>query len=139
KRSSQRMKSPRKKETSHEPDLQQSPAKAPTSRACRREKTAQPGTPSTEKRSDCGFGAFIDIVQRCKKGGLRARADGLRRCESPLCSVEFEPSGLPVKPKRFCCDRCKQDASILRRAADLLKNLSDEKALAILRGQKELR
>jgi len=66
-------------------------------------------------------------------------ADGLRQCESPLCSVEFEPSGLPVKPKRFCCDRCKQGASILRRATDLLKDLSDEKALAILRGQKELR
>src|SRR5262249_24889084 len=64
KRSSQRTKTPRK-ETSHEPgsaDLQQGPAKAPTSRAGRREKTAQPGTPSTEKRSDCGFGAFIDIV-----------------------------------------------------------------------------
>jgi hypothetical protein len=44
-----------------------------------------------------------------------------------------------MSPKRFCSDRCKQDASILRRAADLLKDLSDEKALAILRGQKDLR
>jgi hypothetical protein len=54
-------------------------------------------------------------------------------CESPLCDVRFEEAGLEISPKRFCCDRCKQDASILRRASKLLEGLSDEKALEILR------
>jgi hypothetical protein len=55
-----------------------------------------------------------------------------QKCASPLCSVEFEPSGLKMKPKRFCCDQCKQEASILRRAAKLLEGLSDAEVLEIL-------
>ena len=48
-------------------------------------------------------------------------AEGLRHCESPLCSVEFEPSGLKMEPKRFCSDRCKQEASLIRRVAALYR------------------
>jgi len=46
-------------------------------------------------------------------------ANGLRHCESLLCSVAFEPSGLKMEPKRFCSDRCKQEASLIRRVAAL--------------------
>ena len=48
-------------------------------------------------------------------------AEGLRHCESPLCSVEFEPSGLKMEPKRFCSDQCKQEASLIRRVAALYR------------------
>ena len=48
-------------------------------------------------------------------------AEGLRRCESPLCSVAFESSGLKMEPKRFCSDRCKQEASLIRRVAALYR------------------
>ena len=60
----------------------------------------------------------------------------LRHCESPLCSVAFEPSGLKMEPKRFCCDRCKQEASLIRRVAGLLEGLTDERVIEIVRSVK---
>lgn len=56
-----------------------------------------------------------------------------QRCESPLCSVEFEPSGLPMEPKRFCSDQCKQEASLIRRVAKLLEGYSDQEKLNALK------
>ena len=46
-------------------------------------------------------------------------SETLEKCASPLCSVEFEPSGLAIKPRRFCCDECKIDVYALRRVAKL--------------------
>jgi len=43
-------------------------------------------------------------------------------CANPLCDVRFEQTGLAMKPRRFCSDECKQQASIIRRAASLLAN-----------------
>jgi hypothetical protein len=56
-------------------------------------------------------------------------------CESPLCSVSFPQSGLMIEPKRFCSDKCRQQASIIRRASKLLAQMPDDKALEILRGK----
>src|SRR5262245_27486504 len=44
----------------------------------------------------------------------------LRGCESPVCSVRFPQTGLQIEPRRFCSGRCRQQASIIRRAAALL-------------------
>ena len=41
---------------------------------------------------------------------------------------------MAISPKRFCCDECKMDAWIIKRAAKLLEGLTDERALKILRG-----
>jgi hypothetical protein len=49
-------------------------------------------------------------------------------CENPLCNVRFSQSGLAISPKRFCCDGCKQQASLIRRVAALLRPLGKEKA-----------
>jgi len=54
-------------------------------------------------------------------------------CGNPLCSVTFTPSGIAASPKRFCAPSCKQQASLLRRAAKLLEALPDEQAIEILR------
>jgi hypothetical protein len=54
-------------------------------------------------------------------------------CGNPLCSTTFKPSGVANSPKRFCGDPCKQQASILRRAAKLLETLPDDQAIRILR------
>jgi hypothetical protein len=54
-------------------------------------------------------------------------------CENPLCDVRFQQTGLAISPKRFCCDECKQQASIIKRAARLLSGLSDSRVLEILR------
>ena len=45
----------------------------------------------------------------------------LEKCSSPVCSVEFEPSGLAMEPKRYCCDSCKMDVYALRRVAKLYR------------------
>jgi len=59
----------------------------------------------------------------------------LKKCESPLCAVQFEPGGLPISPRRFCSDDCRQAVSILRRAGELLKGESDDRVLAVIRGR----
>jgi hypothetical protein len=54
-------------------------------------------------------------------------------CANPLCSGTFKPGDVANSPKRFCGDPCKQQASILRRAAKLLDALPDDQAIRILR------
>ena len=57
----------------------------------------------------------------------------LKRCGNPLCQNRFPQSGLPANPRRFCSDTCKQQASIIRRAAALLDVLSDAEVLRVVR------
>ena len=40
-------------------------------------------------------------------------------CESPLCDNQFPQTGLRIEPRRFCSDRCRQQASLIRRVAKL--------------------
>jgi len=54
-------------------------------------------------------------------------------CENPLCDVRFMQTGLAISPKRFCCNECKQQASIIRRVAALLAGLEDSRVLEIIR------
>jgi hypothetical protein len=54
-------------------------------------------------------------------------------CGNPLCSASFKPSGITISPKRFCSDPCRQQASLLRRVANILEALSDDQAIQILR------
>jgi hypothetical protein len=42
---------------------------------------------------------------------------------------------MEISPKRFHSDRCKQEASLIRRVAKLLRGFSDEKILEVLRGR----
>ena len=49
-------------------------------------------------------------------------------CESPLCSTRFPQTGLQMEPRRFCSEKCRQQTSILRRAAALLVPLGKDKA-----------
>jgi hypothetical protein len=57
----------------------------------------------------------------------------MKRCESPICAVEFEQTGMAIAPRRFCCPECRMDAWTIKRVAELLKQLSDAEALKILR------
>jgi hypothetical protein len=62
-------------------------------------------------------------------------ADVLGRCQNRLCSDPIPPveSGWRKTDRRFCCDQCKQEASLIRRAAKLLDGLPASKVLGILR------
>src|SRR5262245_56601975 len=53
-------------------------------------------------------------------------------CEKPLCDVRFTQTGMAISPKRFCCDKCKQQNSIIKRAAALLLPLGKERAWEII-------
>jgi len=44
-------------------------------------------------------------------------SETLEKCVSPVCYEKFEPSGLDIKPKRYCSDGCKLDVYALRRVA----------------------
>ena len=55
-----------------------------------------------------------------------------KRCESPLCTVEFQPSGLQMEPKRYCSTQCRQQASLIRRAAKLLQVLPIARQMGVL-------
>jgi len=57
----------------------------------------------------------------------------LQVCENPLCTVQFPQSGLKIKPRRYCSAQCRQQASLIRRAANLLKVLSDVEVLNVVR------
>jgi hypothetical protein len=57
------------------------------------------------------------------------------RCHNPICGNRLEPieKGWRRTERIHCSDKCRQDASIIKRAAKLLERFSDEKALEILR------
>jgi hypothetical protein len=65
--------------------------------------------------------------------GMASSLDSETVCENPLCAVQFPQTGLAISPKRFCSGTCKQQASIIKRAARLLSGLSDSRVLEILR------
>jgi hypothetical protein len=56
-------------------------------------------------------------------------------CLNPLCHIMLEGEGRDDRV--YCSDRCRTVTSILRRAGELLKDLTDEKALAIIREKRE--
>jgi hypothetical protein len=59
-----------------------------------------------------------------------------QKCESPVCDVEFEPSGPKVRPKRFCSAACAMQMSVIRRAVKLLAQLGDEEIIEVVRDQR---
>ena len=59
------------------------------------------------------------------------------RCLNPVCGRPVEPIAEGTwrrTPKRFCSDRCKNETSVLRRAAKLLDGLSQGRVRQILKG-----
>jgi hypothetical protein len=77
-------------------------------------------------------GAVLDSVHAVETASLTGH---LPVCENPLCDVRFPQTGMEISPKRFHSDRCKQEASLIRRVAKLLRGFSDEKILEVLRGR----
>jgi hypothetical protein len=59
-----------------------------------------------------------------------------QRCQNPLCGNSVAPiaDGWRRTERRHCSDECKQQASIIKRAASLLEGLTDGEALKVLRG-----
>ncbi len=57
-------------------------------------------------------------------------------CASPLCNVSFSQGGLPIEPKRYCSDLCRQRASIIRRAAVFFIGVSDTEMVRLIRSVK---
>jgi hypothetical protein len=40
---------------------------------------------------------------------------------------------MAIEPRRYCSDECRQSASIIKRARDLLRGLSDGELLKVMR------
>lgn len=74
------------------------------------------------------------ILSEMNKQGM---SEALLTCDSPLCDARFEQTGMVrMEPRRFCNDRCRMAAWILKRAKKLLEGLTDDEALRILQGVK---
>jgi len=41
-----------------------------------------------------------------------------------------------LEPRKYCCDQCRQDAWVIKRAAKLLEGFTDAEAIKILREEK---
>jgi hypothetical protein len=60
--------------------------------------------------------------------------EGSLSCQSPVCEVRFEQTGvMRLEPRKYCCDQCRQDAWVIKRAAKLLEGFTDAEAIKILR------
>ncbi len=73
------------------------------------------------------------MTKRASENSVRFHTGGSEwsQCRNPLCR-----GPLPTrvrKPRQFCSDQCKNDGSILRRAARLLARLGQVRAWEILR------
>src|SRR5690242_10995536 len=45
----------------------------------------------------------------------------------------FPPSGLPMEPRLYCSDRCRQEASLIRRTAKLPETLGEDAVVNVFR------
>jgi hypothetical protein len=63
-------------------------------------------------------------------------SEAITKCLSPVCDVEVEPGGLEISPRAYCCEQCRKDAWVLRRASKLVEGLSDQRVIEILRGSR---
>ena len=61
----------------------------------------------------------------------------VKLCESPLCRKEFHPTSLPWVVQRFCSEICRQQFSLITRAAKLLAPLTDGEIIGIMRRKPE--
>jgi len=85
----------------------------------------EPGTAMSDSA------AVLDTVHAIEDGNL---APSRSVCDNPLCRNEYEATCLPWGVQRYCSPRCRQQASLIRRAAKLLTMLSDEETMTVLRG-----
>lgn len=76
----------------------------------------------------------MDIVHDVETASLKGIET--ERCGNPLCDASFEQTGLAIKPRRFCSDQCKQQASLIRRVAALFDGLPDARVIEVLRGKR---
>ena len=49
--------------------------------------------------------------------------EGRTACQSPICDVEFEQTGMAMQPRRYCSDQCRMDVFVLRRARRMILRL----------------
>src|SRR5687767_14504103 len=57
----------------------------------------------------------------------------LETCANPTCNAPFEQTGITrLEPRRFCCDECRRRGSYIRKTAELLVPLGQQKAWEIL-------
>jgi hypothetical protein len=53
-------------------------------------------------------------------------------CGGPGCTNRFGASGPQVRPRQYCSHRCRQRASVIKRAARILDGFTPEALLEIL-------
>jgi len=90
-------------------------------------------------RSEFTLGLPISSERSCDTDTVNAVESDLRNdsktvCDSPVCSVRFDQTGMAISPKRFCGNACKMDVWAIKRVSRLFEDLTDDEALRIIRG-----
>ena len=69
-------------------------------------------------------------MESCVSEPLTANHDSSERCANPFCRVSIDSK----HGKKFCCDRCRMDGYVLRRARAMLDEIGAVRFKAILQG-----
>jgi hypothetical protein len=59
--------------------------------------------------------------------------DGFERCSNPLCGEILEPKRKHAPIKLYCGDTRRQNAWVIRKAAELLRDIAEGEMLKVLR------
>ena len=90
----------------------------------------------TEKTAVNGVAARSKAMNKAEarsfdKQPCTAKHGHSQRCLNPVCRNEVEPNA--KGDKFYCRDVCRQQASIIRRAAKLFEGLSDDEVIQLVR------
>ena len=88
---------------------------------------------SVNGRNDAGTTMISIDAQSCVIEPLTANPDRSERCSNPFCQ---HGSMNAKQGKKFCCDRCRLDGNVLRRARAMLEEVGIVGFNAILQRDK---
>ena len=80
-----------------------------------------------------GFlGVLAGVCVFFERGARDEHESAEMRRPSPICLNGFKPSALSISPKKFGSPKCRQDASVIKRAAKLLMSSPEKTIIEIL-------
>lgn len=62
-------------------------------------------------------------ARSCESEALTESDIGSERCQNPFCGCLIPPKGKNAPVKKYCSDRCRMDAYVLRRAGELMSRV----------------
>ena len=77
------------------------------------------------------FSAEKSLQTECSESG--GHSGEIQRCHNPACNGPLSPKLKHAPQKLYCSTQCTQSASIIKRAKEVLRGLSDGELLKVMR------